>query len=89
MTERDMKRYADQPEMMALIQAVRAHDYQTAIMTGVIKAAPERTREQWFRCAAELIEELTDQLRREDIHELLRSVESGEVEMLPSENESS
>lgn len=86
MTDHERHQYADDPSMLALIQAIRAHDFQTALMNGVIKAAPERTKEEWLRRAAELIEEMTETLRREDIRDLLRRVESGDVELVVGED---
>lgn len=89
MTDHERHLNADEPEMLAIIRAVRAHEFQGGIMSGVFTAAPERNREQWLQRAAELVEEYTEKLRRDDIRDLLSRVESGEVEMLPSETESS
>lgn len=84
MTDREQQQYADDPPMLALIGAIRAHDFQNAFMTGVIKTAPERSRDEWLRRAAELIEEYTEQVRRDDIRDLLGRVESGDVELVVS-----
>lgn len=71
--------------MLALIRAVRAHEFQEETMGGLIKAAPERTEEEWLRRAATLIEEFTERLRRDDIRDLLWRVESGYVELMIAE----
>lgn len=52
MTDHEREIYADVPEMLALIGAIRAYEFQSSIMTGVIKAAPERTREEWLQRAS-------------------------------------
>jgi len=39
-------------------------------MTGVIKAAPERSHEQWLKRTAEIIEEQSERLRRDGIRDL-------------------
>jgi len=86
MTDHERQQYADEPEMLALIQAVRSHEFQRSIMYGVFGAAPARSREEYLQRAAELIEQFTERLRREDIQDLLRRVDSGEVElMIPEE----
>jgi hypothetical protein len=82
MTDSERNLYADDPAMLSLIQAIRAHEFQTSLMTGVIRAAPERTREEWLHRAAELIEEYTEELRRDDIRDLLGRVDSGDVELV-------
>jgi hypothetical protein len=86
MTDNERKQYDDDPSMLALIQAIRAHEFQNALMGGVIKAAPERSRDEWLLRAAELIEEYTEQVRRDDIRDLLGRVESGEVELVIAED---
>lgn len=85
MTNHDRQQSGDEPEIHALIQAVRAQDFQRAIMTGVIKESPERSRKDWLRCATEIIEEYTERLRREDIRDLLTRVQSGDVELVVAE----
>jgi hypothetical protein len=82
MTDEERQQYDDETEMQVLIQAVRAHEFQRSIMTGVIKASPERSREEWLQRAADLIEEYTERLRRDDIHDLLARVQSGDVELV-------
>lgn len=86
MTDDEREQYADDPAMLALIVAIRAHEFQNALMGGVIKAAPERTREEWLQRAAEIIEEYTERLRRDDIRDLLGRVESGDVELVITED---
>lgn len=81
MTDAERLTYTDEPEMLALIRAIHSHEFQITTMTGTNKGAPERTEEQWLERAAELIEEYTERLRRDDIRELLRRVDSGEVEL--------
>lgn len=56
MTDHERQQYADDPSMLALIGAMRALEFKTSFMTGVIRAAPERSREEWLQRAAELIE---------------------------------
>ena len=71
--------------MLDLIRAIRAHEFQTSIMTGTIKTTAERTREEWLQRTAELIEEYTERLRRDDIRVLLKRVESGDLELVVAE----
>lgn len=86
MTDHERQLYADEPEMLALIRVVRAHEFQRTMMTGMIKAEPERTKEQWLECAAAIIEACSERLRREDIRDLLTRVQSGDVELLVAED---
>lgn len=86
MTDHERTQYADDPVMLALIVAIRAHEFQTALMTGWVKAAPERSREEWLQRAAEIIEEYTERLRRDDIRDLLQRVDSGDVELVVAED---
>lgn len=86
MTDHERTQYADDPAMLALIVAIRAHEFQNALMGGVIKAAPERSKEEWLRTATEVIEEYTERLRRDDIRDLLGRVESGDVELVVAED---
>lgn len=46
MTDNEQKQYADDPSMLALIWAIRALEFQTSLMTGVIRVAKERSREE-------------------------------------------
>lgn len=80
MTENERAQYADDPAMLVLIEAIRAHEFQNSIMRGVFRAAPERSRDEWLERAAELIEECTERLRRDDIRDLLARVQRGDVE---------
>jgi acyl-CoA reductase-like NAD-dependent aldehyde dehydrogenase len=82
MIDNERQHYAADPAMLALIQAVRAHEFHTDLMSGVFRAAPERSREEWLQRAAEIIEEHTERLRRDDIRDLLARVESGDVELV-------
>ena len=43
MTDTERHQYADDPEMLALIQAIRTHEFQTLIMIDLITGTPERT----------------------------------------------
>jgi hypothetical protein len=82
MTEHEMKRYADQPEMMALIQAVLLYDLQSEVMDGEVRSSPKRTMEEWLIRAAEIISAFTERQRKDDIRELLKRVETGDVELV-------